>query len=430
MRSRGTSTSRSRPAGVRRVGGPAPGRGFRPGVPPASTRPRQSTCRAAWATTSRRSGTAPRTRTSSTHWSLEEETYTFVNLADGAGHPVADPAGGVQYSRPTCTTRCSRDAQAHGPAPHDGHRLQRPARPRHRAYVEEHGLEAFRVQRHRHLRLLRPGPSTSGSTGAVRHDHQRRRVHRRGRQGRTPEGASVAWKARPQGARPCSPGSPASTTSPLVHVSSDYVFDGTAEEHDEEEAFAPLGVYPGRPRPRVTCRGERATHYILRSSWVIGEAITSSNHDGPVRRVADAQDGLNEVTVVAGRPVRPPDLHPRHGRGDLPPARLRRTVRHVRPDRFGRGEKLGGHRPRIRADQRHNGDKVLRPISTAGTSPNAKGPVSPRPTHSALSLAKIEGTGYHAPDWEGNPPRRRLPRAWQVKRGTLETTRGFQRFAC
>lgn len=31
---------------------------------------------------------------------------------------------------------------------------------------------------------------------------------------------------------------------------------------------------------------------------------------------------------------------------------------------------------------------------------NAKDPVSPRPTHSALDLKKIEATGYPALDWE------------------------------
>ena len=46
-----------------------------------------------------------------------------------------------------------------------------------------------------------------------------------------------------------------------------------------------------------------------------------------------------------------------------------------------------------------NGDRV-RPISTAEYFANAKAPVSPRPTHSALSIAKIENAGYHAPDWE------------------------------
>ena len=44
-------------------------------------------------------------------------------------------------------------------------------------------------------------------------------------------------------------------------------------------------------------------------------------------------------------------------------------------------------------------DKV-EPISTAEYFANAKDPVSPRPTHSALSLAKIEATGLDVPDWE------------------------------
>lgn len=46
-----------------------------------------------------------------------------------------------------------------------------------------------------------------------------------------------------------------------------------------------------------------------------------------------------------------------------------------------------------------NGGKI-KPISTAEYFANAKAPVSPRPTHSALNLGKIEMTGYHAPDWE------------------------------
>lgn len=46
-----------------------------------------------------------------------------------------------------------------------------------------------------------------------------------------------------------------------------------------------------------------------------------------------------------------------------------------------------------------NGDKV-RPISTAEYFANAKAPVSPRPTYSALDLGKIEATGLVVPDWE------------------------------
>ncbi|MFR7737103.1 MAG: sugar nucleotide-binding protein, partial [Eggerthella lenta] len=58
----------------------------------------------------------------------------------------------------------------------------------------------------------------------------------------TPEGRVTAWKANATGpallARTC-----AGHGITLVHVSSDYVFDGTAEVHDEEEPLSPLSVY-------------------------------------------------------------------------------------------------------------------------------------------------------------------------------------------
>jgi len=46
-----------------------------------------------------------------------------------------------------------------------------------------------------------------------------------------------------------------------------------------------------------------------------------------------------------------------------------------------------------------NGDKV-KPISTSEYFANATSPVSPRPVHSALDLAKIEAAGYTPADWE------------------------------
>ena len=46
-----------------------------------------------------------------------------------------------------------------------------------------------------------------------------------------------------------------------------------------------------------------------------------------------------------------------------------------------------------------NGGKA-KPISTDQYFANAKNPVSPRPTNSALDLTKIERTGLNVPDWE------------------------------
>ena len=46
-----------------------------------------------------------------------------------------------------------------------------------------------------------------------------------------------------------------------------------------------------------------------------------------------------------------------------------------------------------------NGSAV-RPVTTAKYYAKASGPVSPRPEHSALDLAKIEAAGFTPRDWE------------------------------
>jgi dTDP-4-dehydrorhamnose reductase len=57
----------------------------------------------------------------------------------------------------------------------------------------------------------------------------------------------------------------------LVHVSSDYVFDGTAEVHTEGEQFSPLGVYGQTKAAADAIVSTVPQHYIVRTSWVIGD---------------------------------------------------------------------------------------------------------------------------------------------------------------
>ena len=57
----------------------------------------------------------------------------------------------------------------------------------------------------------------------------------------------------------------------LVHISTDYVFDGSQKIHTEDEPFSPLGEY-GKSK----AEGDKAVmqvpkHYLLRASGVIGE---------------------------------------------------------------------------------------------------------------------------------------------------------------
>ena len=57
----------------------------------------------------------------------------------------------------------------------------------------------------------------------------------------------------------------------LVHVSTDYVFDGTRAPYAEDAPLAPLGVY-GQSKAAGELAAARAPrHYVLRTSWVVGE---------------------------------------------------------------------------------------------------------------------------------------------------------------
>lgn len=57
----------------------------------------------------------------------------------------------------------------------------------------------------------------------------------------------------------------------LVHISSDYVFDGSRSNHQETENFSPLGVYgQSKAAGDIACELAKK-HYILRASWVIGD---------------------------------------------------------------------------------------------------------------------------------------------------------------
>lgn len=57
----------------------------------------------------------------------------------------------------------------------------------------------------------------------------------------------------------------------LVHVSSDYVFDGTQEFHTEDEPVSPLSVYGASKAAGDAIVSITPKHYLLRTSWVIGE---------------------------------------------------------------------------------------------------------------------------------------------------------------
>ena len=199
----------------------------------------------------------------------------------------------------------------------------------------------------------------------------------------TPEGRATAWAAN--AAAPATLANLARQHRlTLVHYSTDYVFDGTVEEHTEDEAFAPLGVYGQTKAAGDLAIASAPRHFILRTSWVIGEG---NNFVRTMQRLA--RDGVSP-TVVADQ----------FGRLTFTDE-LARATAHL----IASGAAYGTYNvtndgavqswAEIAADvfeaSGRSRDDVT-PITTEQYSAGRQ--VSPRPQHSALSLTKIAATGF------------------------------------
>jgi dTDP-4-dehydrorhamnose 3,5-epimerase len=112
----------------------------------------------------------------------------------------------------------------------------------------------------------------------------------------TPKGRAAAWKVNVEGVKQLARVAQEHRLT-LVHMSSDYVFDGVAEEHDEDEGFTPLGVYGQTKAAADAIVSLVPHHYIVRSSWVIGDGRNFVRTMMALsRRVAAGE--LEQVTVV------------------------------------------------------------------------------------------------------------------------------------
>ena len=214
----------------------------------------------------------------------------------------------------------------------------------------------------------------------------------------TPEGRTNAWKANATGpallARTC-----AKHDITLVHISSDYVFDGTRELHDEQEPYSPINVYGQSKAAGDIAVAGCPRHYILRSSWVIGDGhnfvktmVSLSN------RVVDPEDDLDKVTVVddqLGRLTFTKDMAEAifHLLGTDAP--------------YGTYNCTGSGRVKSWADiarmcfdaANGNGDRIV-PVPASEYYKSVHEPFALRPEHSALDLRKLEAVSSQMPDWE------------------------------
>ena len=199
----------------------------------------------------------------------------------------------------------------------------------------------------------------------------------------TPDGRRTAWAANA-----AAPATLARLSDEhgftLVHYSSEYVFDGTRPEHVETEPLSPLGVYAQTKAAGDLAVGTARRHYLVRTSWVIGEG---ANFVRTMQRLAAQGVSPDVVSDQIGRLTFASELS--RATKHLVETCATHGTYHVSntgpamswADIAGEVFELSGRSP----------DDV-RPITTeqyaAGKS------IAPRPASSTMSLAKLEASGF------------------------------------
>ena len=177
----------------------------------------------------------------------------------------------------------------------------------------------------------------------------------------------------------------------LVHISSDYVFDGTNALHGEDESFSPLSVYGQSKAAGDLAAATVPNHYILRTSWVIGEG---NNFVNVMKTLADKGIDPSVVNDQIGRLTFTPDLA--------------KAARHLIEMKAAAGtyNVSSDGEPASWADiakevfelSGHDKNRVTG-VSTEEYYAGKDG-IAPRPLQSTLDLAKIQHAGFAPRRWD------------------------------
>ncbi|MDF7663229.1 bifunctional dTDP-4-dehydrorhamnose 3,5-epimerase family protein/NAD(P)-dependent oxidoreductase [Bifidobacterium sp. ESL0763] len=329
------------------------------------------------------------------HWSLEQKkTYTFVNLADpdlhiewpipleqserseaDLHHPMLKDAKPMDPKR-TLVTGCNGQL---------GHAV--------RDYVEQHGLDGFEFVDSDTFNIADPSVYENYDWdlyGTIINAAAFTAVDK----AETPEGRKTAWRTNVEGVVNLSRVATRHGIT-LIHISSDYVFDGTAEQHREDEGFAPLGVYGQTKAAADAIISTVPRHYIIRSSWIVG-------------------DGKNFVTRMLGLAEQAAETHkqtaqaPSDQTGRLTfVADLVKGMFHLLDHNCeygtynltGAGRVASWYDIAAKIFEMEGVDTKYIDANSVDTYATQTGG-SRRPHHCALDLAKIRETGFEPADWE------------------------------
>lgn len=177
----------------------------------------------------------------------------------------------------------------------------------------------------------------------------------------------------------------------LVHISSDYVFDGTTATHTEEEPFTPLNVYGQSKAAGDIAASLTPKHYIIRTSWVIGSGnnfirtMVNLAQQGIKPRVVSDQIGRITFTTTIAEGIK----HILSVKAPYGTYNLTNEGESVSWARIAQLVYVAQGKPETDVTA------VRTEAYYAG-----KDHIVPRPLQSTLSLKKIEHTGFMPATWQ------------------------------
>jgi dTDP-4-dehydrorhamnose 3,5-epimerase len=204
----------------------------------------------------------------------------------------------------------------------------------------------------------------------------------------TPDGRLAAWRINATGTRNLAAAALKHGLR-LVHFSSDYVFDGTEENHTEDEALTPLSVYGETKAAGDLMASLAPKQYVLRTTWMIGE-------------------GKNFVRIMLGlgaKGISPTVVADQVGRLTFT-SELVRIIDHLLSTQapYGVYNATNGGEPASWADITREVftdagyDLTVTDSSTADYYAGKEG-IAPRPLKSTMDLTKLQQTGFVSRDW-------------------------------
>ena len=207
----------------------------------------------------------------------------------------------------------------------------------------------------------------------------------------SPEGRILSWKVNAVGPRNLAEAAIQHHIT-LVHISSDYVFDGTKDTHSEDEPFSPLNVYGQSKAAGDNAVSLAPMHYILRTTWVIGE-------------------GKNFVRTMLGlgqKGIAPTVVADQIGRLTFTGELVRIIDRLLQTNApYGTYNATNDGEPASWADITREifklaGFKQQVTDTTTADYFAGKAGIAARPLQSTMNLDKLSATGFISHDWHGN----------------------------